>query len=403
MTMRPLKALIPLDEAMSIALREVHPIRRTEVLPITDAHRRVASKNIKAPADVPTFDRAAMDGYAVRAQDTYGATKFHPKVLRCVETLYAETLPKRALRKGQCAEVATGSMVPKGADAVVMVEATEKERDDISIHSPVHPQENISRRGEDLRRGQTVISAGELLTPAKLGAIAAIGQAEVEVYERPKVSIMTTGNEIQDLGKPLRAGQVYNINSYTLAAAVREHGGMPTIQPIVPDDLPALRAAFRRAAKYDFILFSGGSSVGERDMMLDAVAEQGELLFHGIAVKPGKPTVFGLYEGKPLLGMPGYPTSCLSNAYFMLGPLLRKMAHLPPDPERVIEAPLAKRVISAIGRLEFLTVRLQNGEAHPAYKESGAITSMAHADGYIEIPANVDLLDRGERVRVVLF
>lgn len=171
----------------------------------------------------------------------------------------------------------------------------------------------------------------------------------------------------------------------------------------MPDRLAELKAAIRKALAYDVVVFSGGSSVGEKDMILDVLQAMGEVRFHGVAVKPGKPTVLGVVDGKPVLGMPGYPTSCLSNCYMMLAPMLRKMARLPPASGKVVELPLSRRIVSSVGRVEFHTVRVDSSAAVPAYKESGAITSMAHADGYIEIPANVDLVEKGETVRVVLF
>jgi molybdopterin molybdotransferase len=236
-----------------------------------------------------------------------------------------------------------------------------------------------------------------------VGALAAIGMPRARVYARPRVSILTTGDEVVPPGKPIRAGQVYDINSHTMASVVRENGGDPISLGRVSDRLESLRSALKKALANDLVVFSGGSSVGEKDIVVDVLRSMGELLFHGIAVKPGKPTVLGRVDGKAVLGMPGYPTSCLSNCYMILAPMLRRMARLPPRHERIIDVPLAKRVVSTIGRVEFHTVRVVDGQAIPAYKESGAITSMAHADGYIEIPANVDLMEKGETVRVTLF
>ncbi len=324
-------------------------------------------------------------------------------MLRRQEILYADTVPRKVVRKGACTEVATGSTLPRGADAVVMVEDTEREGSSVRVYAPVHPGQSVSRRGEDIRKGEAVVRAGELLTPAKVGALAAVGMTGAQVYARPRVAVLTTGDEVVPPGRPIRPGQVYDINAHTMSAVVRESGGEPVPQGRVPDRLEALKAAIRKAARCDLIVFSGGSSVGEKDMIIDVLAAMGELKFHGVAVKPGKPTVLGVVGGKAVLGMPGYPTSCLSNCYLMLAPMLRAMARLPPKPENVVELPLSKRLTSAIGRVEFHTVRVEDGLAVPAYKESGAITSMAHADGYIEIPANVDLIEKGETVRVILF
>ena len=401
--MRPFKTLISLDEALTMAVDLVRPVDRTETVPLLDALRRVIAEDVAAPLDVPLADRAAMDGYAVLAKATFPAGKFKPAPLRLLETLYADSVPTKRVTKGRCSEVATGSTLPKGADAVVMVEDTEREGDLVKVYRPVHPGEHVSRQGEDIRKGSVVVRAGEWLTPAKVGALAAIGRDRVKVFAKPRVAVLTTGDEVVPPGKPIRPGQVYDINSNTMASVVRENGAEPLLLGRVADRMESLRGAVRKAVAADLVLFSGGSSVGEKDMIIDVLRSMGDLLFHGIAVKPGKPTVLGRVQGKAVLGMPGYPTSCLSNCYMLLVPLLRKMARLPPALERVVEAPLAKRLVSVIGRVEFHTVRLEGGLAVPAYKESSAITSMAHADGYIEIPANVDLVEKGEVVRVVLF
>jgi molybdenum cofactor synthesis domain-containing protein len=379
------------------------PVARTERTPLLDALHRVAAEDVVSAIFVPLVDRASMDGYAVRAADTYRAGKFRPAILRRTATMYADSIPKTRVTKGTCVEVATGASIPRGADAVVMVEDTEREEGRVKVYSPVHPGENVSPQGEDIRKGETVVRQGEFLTPAKVGAVAAVGRKDMLVFDRPRVAILTTGDEVIPPGRPIRPGQVYDINAHTMASVVRESGGEPILLGRVADTLAALKAAIRKAVKEDLVVFSGGSSVGEKDMIIDVLRAMGEVRFHGVAVKPGKPTVLGVVGGKAVLGMPGYPTSCLSNCYMMLAPMLRTIARLPPAPPKVIELPLSKRIVSSMGRVEFHTVRVEDGMAVPAYKESGAITSMAHADGYIEIPANVDLVEKGERVRVVLF
>ena len=401
--MRPLKALISLDEAMRMAMDVVRPIERKETVPILGALGRVCAEDVRSTIDVPLADRAAMDGYAVLARDTSHARKSEPVALRWNETLYADGVPRKRVTPGRCTEVATGSTLPRGADAVVKVEDTDRERDLVSVRAAVRPGENVSRRGEDIERGSRVVREGEMLTPAKVGALAAIGLARAHVYAKPRVSILVSGDEVVPPGKPIRAGQVYDINSNTIASVVLENGGEPILFGRVSDRLEALRAAVRKAIVHDLLVVSGGSSVGEKDLLIDVVGSMGEVLFHGIAVKPGKPTILGRVDGKAVLGMPGNPTSCLSNGYVILAPMLRRMARLPTRQEKVVEVPLAERVVSTIGRVKFHTVRIVDGEAVPAFKESSAITSMAHADGYIEIPANVDLVEKGEVVRVVLF
>jgi molybdenum cofactor synthesis domain-containing protein len=248
-----------------------------------------------------------------------------------------------------------------------------------------------------------VLNPGDVLTPSRIGALAATGIVEVEVYARPRVGILSTGNEIVAPGQPLAPGQIYDINKFTLSAVIREHGGVPVPYPTAPDTLDALTDALDACAREDLIIFSGGSSVGERDLILDAVAVRGEVLFHGIAVKPGKPTLFGVIAGKPVLGMPGYPTSCLSNSYMLLVPALRRMAHLPVARLRTLILPLGQRIVSTTGRHQFYTVRIVDGVAMPAFKASGDITSMSQADGYIEIPAQTEIVEKEELVEVKLF
>jgi len=401
--MRPLKALMPFADARRMAIDLVRPIERTEQVSLLDALRRVAAKDVHSSIDVPLADRAAMDGYAVVARDTRDASPSAPVILRRIETLYADRVARKRVSHGQCTEVATGSTLPPGADAVVRVEDTLHEGAVVKVTVRVRPGHDVSVRGADIRRGSIVVRAGDVLTPAKIGALAAIGKARVWTWARPRVSILTTGDEVVPPGRRIRAGQVYDINSHTIATIVRENGGEPILLGRLADRPATLRSALRKALAHDLVVCSGGSSVGEKDIVVDVLRSFGDVLFHGIAVKPGKPTALGRVGGKPVLVMPGYPTSCLSNAYVLLAPMLRRMARLPPAHPEVVEVPLATSFVRPTGRLEFRTVRVVDGHAVPVYKESSAITSMAHADGYIEIPADVPRLEKGQKVRVTLF
>lgn len=402
--MRPIRDTLPLDAALHMLLQAATPIETIERVPLEQADGRVVSHDLVASADVPPFDRAAMDGYAVVADDTFGASPHHPRILKRVEKVYTGEVPTRVVSPGQCTEIATGAPMPQGATAVVMVEETEHgEEDEVRVFTPVYPGQNVGRRGADITAGRTVVAEGTLITPSVVGAIAAIGIAEAHVYRKPHVAILSTGNEIVEPGRPLAPGQIYDINRFTLSAIIARHGGVPVPQPIAADTLQELQEAIERALEYDAIVFSGGSSVGERDLIMDVLHRMGEVLFHGVALKPGKPTVFGKVNDTPVLGMPGYPTSCLSNAYMLLVPLLRRMARLPEYRPRTIRVPLSRRVVSTTGRHQFYTVRVQDGLAHPAFKASGDITSMADADGYIEIPAQTDILEAGEMIDVKLF
>jgi len=402
--MRPITETISLEEARDLLFEAAVPIERTERIPLGDSLGRVVARAVTSKVDVPPFDRAAMDGYAVIAEDTFGAGPFDPRTLHCVERVYTGQVPKRSLARGECIEIATGAPLPAGADAVVMVEETEKESDDrIRVLTPVYPRQHVGRRAADIAAGQAVLAAGDRLIPSRIGALAATGITEVDVYDRPHIAILSTGNEIVEPGSALGPGQIYDINRFTLSSIISAHGGVPVVYPTAPDTLEDLTAAVRTAASEDMLVFSGGSSVGERDLIMDVLHTSGEVVFHGIAVKPGKPTVFGRIGGRPVLGMPGYPTSCLSNAYMLLVPMLRRMARLPEHRAHTVSLPLARRIVSTTGRHQFYTVRIVDGSAVPAFKASGDITSMSQADGYIEIPAQTDIVEAGEMVEVKLF
>jgi molybdopterin molybdotransferase len=375
--MRPIKETIPLEEARAIIDEAVRPIERRERVAILNANGRVNASDVLSTRDVPPFSRAGMDGFAVIANDTFGANRYEPKSLRVIEKVYTGQVPSKAVSQGTATEIATGAPMPAGADAVVMVEETERDPstgsgqsgDTVRILTPVYPRQNVGKQGADIVTGQTVLRDGEVLNPSRIGALAALGVGDVEVYEKPTVAILSTGNEIVDPGVELKPGQIYDINKFTLSTIIAEHGGVARPFATAQDTIEALEHAIDACLSCDMLVFSGGSSVGERDLILDVLKRKGEVLFHGIAVKPGKPTVFGVVGGKPVFGMPGYPTSCLSNAC----------------------------------RHQFYTVRIVDGQAMPAFKASGDITSMSQADGYIEIPAQTDIAEKGQVVEVKLF
>jgi molybdopterin molybdotransferase len=326
------------------------------------------------------------------------------RILQCVEKVFTGQMPSRTIARGQCIEIATGAPMPDGADAVVMVEDTSSDESGaVRVFAAVTNAQNIGRQGADIHKGQTVLHPGTMLNASRVGAIAALGLTDVEVYAKPHVAILSTGNEIVTPGHPLAPGQIYDINRFTVSAVIDDHGGIPVRYKTALDTFADLSAAVDECLEQDLMVFSGGSSVGERDLILDVIAAKGEVLFHGIAVKPGKPTAFGRIGNRLVFGMPGYPTSCLSNAYILLGPALRRIARLPEQIVRTVRLPLGARVVSAPGRHQFYTVRVERGVAVPAFKASGDITSMSRADGYIEIPADVDAVDEGTLVEVKLF
>jgi len=401
--MVPFKLLMSREEALKIVLSTVKTMEKTEWFPIEESSGRVLAEDVVADKDVPPFDRAAMDGYAARAEDTYGASYTDPATIKIVGVLHAGESTDKVVKKGECVRIATGCPIPPGADAVVMVEFTEERDDDVFVFKVEHPGANVAQKGEDMKKGEVILKNGEFLTPAKAGVLAALGRRKILVYQKPRVAVIPTGTEVCEPGSELKEGQVYDVNSYTLSAVLSENGALVTRSPIIPDSFEQLKMAVARFLDHDLIVFSGGSSVGERDLLVKVIEETGRLLFHGVQIKPGKPTLFGLVEGKPIFGMPGYPTSCLSNAYIFLVPVVREMARLPPKRLVTVKAKMAKRIVSASGREQFLAVNLMDGQAYPVFKKSGDITCMAEADGYIILPVNLDVIEEGEEVTISLF
>ena len=399
--MMPFRELIDFERAKKIIMEKTWETERVEEVSITQACGRVLAESVKAELDIPGFARASMDGYAVIASDTFGASMKKPIKLRLIGKVFAGDAARKEVKRGTCLQIATGAPLPEGSDAVVMVENAMAEGNEVKIFKPVYPGANVSPENEDVSKGDEVLKKGDVLNPPKIGVLAALGRKKVRVYEKPEVHIYPTGKEVMPLGEKIEYGKIYDINSYTLAALLEKEGATVNIHPVVDDDKMAIEKCLEER-QGDYIIFSGGSSVGERDMMADVIKSQGELFFHGIALKPGKPTIFGRVENTLIFGMPGYPTSCLTNAYVLLLPSIKKMARLPLNIKRGV-AILAERIVSTIGRHQIYPVKVKEGRAYPVFKESGAITSLSEASGYIEIPANVEYLERDSKVLVNYF
>jgi molybdenum cofactor synthesis domain-containing protein len=410
--MKPFYNLIPFEEAQRIILENILPLKRTEKVKLEDSSGRVLAQSLVAILDHPSFDRSAMDGYAVKAEDTFGASQSQPKVFTLVGIQHAGrenmATPEFKVTANQCVQIATGAKIPPGANAVVEVEDTERENDQVKVFKSVYPGANISLKGEDIKKGEVILEKENFLDTAKIGVLASQGMNEIEVYQKPVVAILPTGEEVAEVGRKLAPGQVYDINSYTISAIVQENGGLPKRLGIVADNIDSLNSAMGKVVNYDLAISSGGSSVGEKDLLSQVIQDSGEVLFHGVQIRPGMPVLFGKINGKPVFGMPGFATSCLLNAYHFILPAVRKMSHLPPKRIEQVKVRLSQQVSGSPGRKRFLTVKLEkdssgNKVAIPVFKESGAITSMSRADGYIEIDKNVDLIEKGEEVIVSLF
>lgn len=401
--MKPFGALLSFEKAVRIIDANIDQITRIETIDINDCLHRILAQDIIASRSTPPFNRAAVDGYTLKAKDTFGASRQNPKMLKIIGVIYAGEMPKLKVSTGECSQIATGAKMPRGADAVVMVEDISSENGQIKIIKPIYPKANIAPIGEDITKGELVLKEGTFLNPANIGVLASQGIARVSVYEKPLIAIIPTGEEIGEVGQKLKQVQIYDINSHTVSAVIRENGCQPLKSGIVGDTYEAIKAAIKAGLEADMMIFSGGSSVGERDLLFGILEEMGEVFFHGIQIKPGKPTMFGKVSGKPVFGMPGYPTSCLINAYILLLPALRKISRLPPKISITVNAILGEKVPGSTGRKQFLPVRIDKETAFPIFKASGAITGTAKANGYIVIDENIDIMEKGQPVIVTLF
>ena len=393
-------SLIPLDEARSIVLQHL-PVARTTRVPLSRAADFILADKIVSTIDVPGFSRASMDGFAVIAQDTIDAREDRPVSLSLVGRVSMGRLPEIEISSGEAAEVSTGSMIPRGADAVVMIEHSQAQGDIVQVRRPVYASENIQAAGSDISFGETLLYPGTLLQPREIGVLAALGCQEVTV-RMLKVGVASTGDELAPPGENLAAGQIYDINTYTIAAAVADCGARALPYGILPDEKQAMAGALHKmTGECDLILVSGSTSAGAGDMIYRVMEEMGELIFHGINLKPGKPTIFGLIDGKPCLGLPGYPTSALTVFSCLAAPAIR--AALGRSHRWRSAAGRLAGPVRTEGRRQKLAVGLSGDLVYPVDKGSGSITTLAGADGIIDIPAGVEFLEEGTPVSVELF
>jgi putative molybdopterin biosynthesis protein len=387
-----------------------------EQVPLAQSLNRVLAEAVLAEVDVPGFDRASVDGFAVRAGDTMNASEQTPRVLRLnAEVLTPGIEPGLAVTEGLASLIATGGMVPRGADAIVMVEHTETFEADgktkIEVHRAATPGQFIAFAGSDLARGETVVRAGEIITSRQIGMLAAIGRAHVVVHRQPRIAILSTGDEIVAPGQPMRPGQVYDSNAAILAAAVAEIGAIPEALGIGADDEEQLvRLIGRGLACCDAVVVSGGTSKGAGDLCYRAVARLKDpgVVVHGVALKPGKPLCLAVTTGKPVVVLPGFPTSAIFTFHAFVAPVIRALAGLPPNETEYAQATLPVRVASERGRTEFMMVSLvRRGDdrglaAYPIGKGSGSVTTFSQADGFITIDRHSESVVAETEVPVTL-
>ncbi len=366
----------------------------SEKVNIHNACGRVLACDIVSPENVPSFDRTTVDGYAVNAADTFGAGASIPAQLEIAGEILMGENADFSLRRGQCAKISTGGMLPKGADAAVMIEHTDSDNGLCLVYKSVAPGENITKKGDDISAGETALKKGTLISPSQIGVFAALGITDVQVYKKPIIAVISTGDEIvKDNPKP---GQIRDVNTFLLSAAIKESGCDVFEYGAVADKREEIENAVKECVKSsDAVIISGGSSAGARDMTVDIIDTLGKAYFHGIAMKPGKPTIFGIINGKPVFGLPGHPLAAYFVFRLIVNEYIGKLMNMSPKKPSG-NGILAENIPSNHGREEFLCVKMnENNEIVPLHTKSGIISVLSEATGFIRIPRNAEGTNKG--------
>lgn len=393
---RIFKERTSLDEALRLFLENISSLRKTEEIPIEACAGRVLAEAVTSERNVPHYQRAAMDGYAVRASDTVGASPTNPVMLQLSDRI----------EEGGSVWVHTGAAVPEGADAVVMVEDTATAGNFVEIRAQVYPNRNVGQVGEDIKKGDRVFEEGHFLRPCDAAVLASLGFDRVKVFKQPVVAVIPTGDELvsrKKSGDVPPPGKVLETNGLMSALYVNKWGGVPRCIEIVPDNPDSIRKAVETNLDADMILLSGGTSVGKRDHAPEVVAALGKLLVHGIGISPGKPAALGVINDVPVVCLPGYPVAGLVALYFFVRPGIRKLAAIPEIPELILKRRLAAKISSKIGYVNFVRVAFEGDKVRPLTGAgAGVLSSVAKADGYVLVPEDIEGYDEGEEVGVFL-
>ena len=395
-------------------LREIIQSNIEEVDIKTSLHRFLAEE-IVARTNLPGFNRSTMDGYAIRAEDSFGATDSLPSYLKMIGEIKMGVKPEFKINPGEAVEISTGGMLPEGANAVMMVEYTEQIDDDtIEARRSISPWQNVAREDEDLKKGEIVLRKGHRLRPQDIGVLAGIGKTNIKIYKKPKIAIISTGNEIIPAESEPQIGQIRDINSYTLGVCIEEAGGVPVYRGIIKDEVILLEQEIQKTIKEDKVegvIISGGSSMGVRDVTLEVLNKLGKpgVLIHGVSVKPGKPTLLAIADNRPIFGLPGHPVSAMIIFDLFLRPLISRLqgGEYNGHSAKEIEAELTCNIVSDSGREDYVRVfvykEAEKFYAEPILGKSGLISTMVRASGLIKIGLNIEGLEKGSKVMVKLF
>ncbi len=376
----------------------------TEEVSLGNAIGRIIAEDIISEENIPAFDRSTVDGYALKTCDTYGSGESIPSQLDIIGEILMGEKAEGEIKDGQCVRISTGGMLPEGADSVVMVENTDNSFGDIClVYKSVSPCENVNRKGDDIKKGTPVFSIGRNITSREVGTFAALGINQLKVFRKPKVGIISTGDEIVPVDTPLTFGKIRDINSHILSALMTEEGCDTTLYGIVRDEYDEILSVMKKAvSENDIVLISGGSSAGARDMTVKIISDLGEVFLHGIAMKPGKPTIAGRIDGKAVFGLPGHPAAGYFVTLRLVKPLIDMML-CRDDNTKKIKTKILRNISSNHGREEILCVKLTDEGAMPLYGKSGVISLLSESDGYIIIGRNCEGMKADEETEVFLF
>lgn len=390
------------SRALTLVLSNTSPIERKEMVPSKLSLGRVVASDVRSRINIPPFPSSHVDGYAMRSIDTKRATWGSPVRLTEVGEVHAGECFKRRLNRGETVAIATGAQVPQGADSVEMFEEVTSQSGTVCLRNHVRPGQFVDPVGEDLRKGQLVAGEGEAITPATIGALRISGHEDVSVFSRPRVAVVANGNELAEPGRPLVRGRVYESNTAVLCSVVDLCGGIPVPRNALPDNEHRIEVALRKALRdCDMVVVSGGSSVGERDYLRTVFPKLGKLLFHGVRVRPGMPTLAAVAGKKAIIGLPGHPASCLTNAIWLLVPALRKMARLPGNASESVEVTMVDGArVHGHGFSTVVPLHIDGGRAKPTFHGSHFITSLSGANGFVLLPPSKGELKKGERLTV---
>ncbi|MGN0176410.1 MAG: gephyrin-like molybdotransferase Glp [Methanobrevibacter sp.] len=379
--------------------------QQSEEIFVTEAYGRVLFEDVYSKMDFPPFNKALKDGFAILAEDSFGASEESPKTLEVIDFLEAGAVTDKKVEKGKCIEISTGAAMPEGAESVVMVEYAEKLDGKVNLLTTATPTQDVARKGSDIEEGKLILKKGDLLNPGKIGVLLSQGFETIEVYKKPSVGVVSSGNEITLQEEELKYGKIYDVNGGMIKNAAISCGANAHFLGIMRDDYEEVKQKITDCLKEsDIVICSGGTSAGLGDVLNSVLEELGEVYIHGISVQPGKPTIVGVIEDKLVIGLPGNPVSALMIFNAFIAEPLTKLAGINKDFELdTVKGKMTRRIHSPVGRMQYQLVKVDGKDIHPIFKDSGAIFSLSTADGYVKVPKSVELLDEGEEVEVYLF